>query len=71
MNFEFMGFIIGAIGAIWMKASLHLFKEERDKPNIEGLISRQESPALKAFIKGLSLILIGLGMETVGRLFLH
>ncbi len=71
MNLEFIGFIIGVIGAIWMKASIHLFKEERDKPNIEGLVSRQESPALKAFIKGLSLILIGLGMETVARLFLH
>ncbi|MBI4490314.1 MAG: hypothetical protein HY694_14615 [Deltaproteobacteria bacterium] len=71
MNFEFMGFIVGVIGAIWMKASIHVLKEEGNKPRIDGLAPRQESPALKAFIKGLSLILIGLGMETVGRLFLH
>ena len=71
MNIEFAGFVIGMIGAIWMKASMHLFNEERDKPRIEGLAPRQESPALGAFLKGLSLILIGLGMETLARLFLH
>jgi hypothetical protein len=71
MNVEFAGFVIGVIGALWMKASMHLLKEERDKPEIEGLAPRRESPALGAFMKGLSLILIGLGMETMARLFLR
>lgn len=70
MNLEFAGFIIGIIGAIWMKASSHLLMEERNKPKIEGLAPRPENPALGAFIKGLSLILMGLGMETFARLFL-
>ena len=30
-----------------------------------------ENPALTAFIRGLSLVLIGLGIETYARLFLN
>jgi len=70
MNLEFFGFAIGAIGAIWMKISMHLMNRERNKPKVEGLAPRQDNPALDAFIKGLSLILIGLGIETIARLFL-
>ncbi|MFQ5902488.1 MAG: hypothetical protein ACE5JO_02245 [Candidatus Binatia bacterium] len=71
MNFEFAGFIIGVVGAIWLKVSMRLFNQEREKPEIEKLRPRLENPALEAFIRGLSLVLIGLGMETFARLFLN
>ena len=71
MNLEFVGFFIGIIGAMWMKISLSLFNQERSEPQVEGLSMERESPAMKAFIKGLSLILFGLGMETLARLFLN
>ena len=36
------------------------------------MIGREpEDPALRAFIRGLSLILLGLGLETYARLFLN
>lgn len=71
MNLEVVGFVIGIIGAMWMKLSLNLFNQERNKPEIEGLYGNRESPALTAFIKGVSLVLIGLGIETFARLFLN
>ncbi|MGH7772626.1 MAG: hypothetical protein ACREQA_10370 [Candidatus Binatia bacterium] len=71
MTLEVAGFIIGIIGAIWMKNALNLLNRERKKPEIEKIRPRLEDPALEAFIKGLTLILIGLGMETIARLFLN
>ncbi len=71
MSFEFAGFIIGVVGAIWIKVSMQLFNQERDKPEIEKLRPQLENPSLEAFVRGLSLILIGLGMETFARLFLN
>jgi hypothetical protein len=36
------------------------------------MIGREpDNPALKAFIRGLSLVLLGLGLETYARLFLN
>jgi hypothetical protein len=70
-NLHFAGFIIGVIGAIWMKNSINLLNKEREKPELETLRMRHESPAMKAFLWGLSLILVGLGMETIARLFLN
>lgn len=70
MTLHYAGLIIGVIGAIWMKSSINLLNKEREKSEIEILGLRQESPAIKAFIRGISLILIGLGLETVARLFL-
>ncbi len=71
MTLELAGFIIGIIGAIWMKISVNLLNQEKNKPEIAGIPPGRESPALRAFIKGLTLILIGLGIETFTRLFLN
>lgn len=71
MTLEFVGFIIGIIGAIWLKASMHLINQEKTKAPGRGLHPNEERPAVGAFIKGVSLILIGLGLETFSRLFLR
>jgi len=69
-SFELAGFVVGIIGAIWLKISMNFLKQERDQPETKKLLPGEESPAVTAFIEGLSLILIGLGMETFARLFL-
>jgi len=71
MNVEVIGFIVGVIGAIWMKVSMRLLDREREQPEIKRLRPGLESPALRAFIQALSLILLGLGIETFARLFLN
>jgi hypothetical protein len=71
MDIEGTGFIIGLIGAIWMKSSMNLIKEEKQQPELRMTGRETENPALKAFIRGLSLVLVGLGIETYARLFLN
>ena len=71
MGIEGIGFIIGLIGAIWMKSSMILMRERREQPELKMIGREPEDPAVKAFIRGLSLILLGLGLETYARLFLH
>jgi hypothetical protein len=71
MGIESIGFIIGLIGAIWMKRSINLMREGREQPELKMIGREPEDPALKAFIRGLSLILLGLGLETYARLFLN
>jgi hypothetical protein len=71
MGIESIGFIIGLIGAIWMKSSINLMHEGREQPELKMIGREPEDPALKAFIRGLSLILLGLGLETYARLFLN
>jgi hypothetical protein len=71
MNLEGMGFVIGIIGAIWLKSSMNLAREQREQPELKMIGREQEDPALRAFIRGLSLILLGLGLETYARLFLN
>ena len=71
MGIEGIGFIIGLIGAIWMKSSINLMRESREQPELKMIGREPENPALKAFIRGLSLILLGFGLETYARLFLH
>jgi hypothetical protein len=71
MGIESIGFIIGLIGAIWMKSSINLRREGREQPELKLIGREPEDPALKAFIRGLSLILLGLGLETYARLFLN
>jgi hypothetical protein len=71
MGIESIGFIIGLIGAIWMKSSINLMREGREQPELKMIGREPEDPALKAFIRGLSLILLGLGLETYARLFLN
>jgi hypothetical protein len=71
MDIESTGFIIGLIGAIWMKSAMNLIKEDRQQPELKMIGRETENPALKAFIRGLSLVLAGLGIETYARLFLN
>jgi hypothetical protein len=46
-------------------------REGREQPELKMIGREPEDPALKAFIRGLSLILLGLGLETYARLFLN
>jgi len=71
MGIEGLGFFIGVIGAIWLKSSINLMRERKEQPELKMIGREPEDPALKAFIRGLSLILLGLGLETYARLFLH
>lgn len=73
MNLESFGFVIGLVGAIWMKSSLNLMRAPREPQQIALLrtMGREpQEPALEAFIRGLALVLVGLGVETYARLFL-
>jgi hypothetical protein len=70
MDIEGLGFIIGLIGAILMKSSMNMIREYREQPELKMIGRETENPALKAFIRGLSLVLSGLGIETYARLFL-
>ena len=71
MDIEGLGFIIGLIGAIWLKSSMNMIREYREQPELKMIGRETENPALKAFIRGLSLVLSGLGIETYARLFLN
>ena len=73
MDLETFGFVIGLVGAIWMKSSLNLMRSQSEPQQIALLRTmgrESEEPALKAFIRGLALVLFGLGIETYARLFL-
>ena len=69
MDIETLGFIIGLIGAMYMKASIGLMRSSQPEPELRMIGREPENPALTAFLKGLVLILLGLGAETYGRLF--
>ena len=71
MGIEGTGFVIGLIGAIWMKSSMNLMRRQKQRPEVKMIGREEESPALKAFIRGLSLVLLGLAVETYARLFLQ
>jgi len=71
MDIEGLGFIIGLIGAIWLKSSMNMIREYREQPELKMIGRETENPALKAFMRGLSLVLSGLGIETYARLFLN
>jgi len=70
MGIEGLGFVIGVIGAIWLKSSINLMRERKAQTELKMIGREPEDPALTAFIRGLSLILLGLGLETYARLFL-
>jgi hypothetical protein len=71
MGIEGAGFVIGLIGAIWLKSSMNLMREYKDQPELRMIGREPENPALKAFLRGLTLVLLGLGIETYARLFLN
>jgi hypothetical protein len=70
MDIEGSGFVIGLIGAIWMKSSMNLMRDYQEPPEFKMIGRKPENPALKAFLRGLGLVLLGLGIETYARLFL-
>ena len=71
MDIEGAGFVIGLIGAIWMKSSMNLMREYKPQEEYRMIGREPENPALKAFVRGLSLVLLGLGIETYARLFIN
>jgi hypothetical protein len=72
MDLETMGFAIGIVGAVLVKASMSEIRKPRIFPELEKAVGREpESPALKIFARGLGLVLAGLALETYARLFLH
>lgn len=70
MDIEGAGFVVGLIGAIWMKSSIQRMSDSKPPAEYQMIGREPENPALKAFLRGLSFILLGLGMETYARLFL-
>lgn len=70
MTLDVIGFVIGLIGAVWMKSALGLLEQEKRNVQHQLLGHHRESPAVRAFIRGISLVLLGLGFETFARLFL-
>jgi hypothetical protein len=71
MDVEGIGIVIGLIGAIWLKSSMNTTRDVRGQPELKMIGREPEDPALKASLRGLSLVLLGLGLETYARLFLH
>lgn len=71
MDIEAAGFVIGLIGAMWMKSSMNLMREYKPQAEYTMVGREPENPALKAFLRGLSLVLLGLGIETYARVFLN
>jgi len=71
MDIEGIGFVVGVIGAVWMKSSMNLMRDYKEQPEFKMIGREAENPAQKAFLRGLSLVLLGLGVETYARLFLH
>ena len=48
MGIEGIGFIIGLIGAIWMKSSINLMRESTEQPELKMIGREPENPALTA-----------------------
>jgi hypothetical protein len=71
VDIEGAGFVIGLIGAIWLKSSMNLMRGYKDQPELKMIGREPENPALKNFLRGLTLVLLGLGIETYARLFLN
>lgn len=70
MDVEGAGFVVGLIGALWMKSSIPRMRDAKPQAEYSMIGREPENPAVKAFVRGLSLILLGLAMETYARLFL-
>jgi hypothetical protein len=70
MDVETVGFVIGLIGAVVLKSSMSLMNQHSSNPILEKSLGREpQNPALKTFLRGLTLVLVGLGLETYARLF--
>ena len=72
MDIETMGFIVGIIGAVLVKASMGEMRNQSGSPELQKSLGREpENLALKTFVRGLGLVLAGLGLETYARLFMN
>jgi hypothetical protein len=71
MDLEGLGFLIGLIGAVWMKSAMNLVQDGRLRPELGSLGQEPESPATRAFVRGLGLIVVGLALETYARVFVQ
>jgi hypothetical protein len=72
MDIETMGFVVGVIGAVLVKASMGEMRNPSALPELEKSLGREpENPTVKAFIRGMVLVLAGLGLETYARLFMN
>ena len=71
MDIEGAGFVIGLIGAVWMKISMNLMRDYAPQAEYKMIGREPENPALKAFVRGFALVLLGLGIETYARIFLN
>jgi hypothetical protein len=72
MDIETVGFIVGIIGAVLVKASMGDMRKRSVRLELEKSLGREpENPALKTFVRGLGLVLAGLGLETYARLFIN
>jgi hypothetical protein len=71
MDVETLGFSIGVVGAVLVKASLGSLRNQPAHSELNRALGREpENPALKTFIRGIGLVLAGLGLETYARIFL-
>jgi hypothetical protein len=71
MDIETLGFAIGLIGAVLVKASVGNLRKQPVDFEIAKSVGREpENLALKTFVRGLGLVLAGLGLETYARIFL-
>jgi hypothetical protein len=71
MDLEGAGFIIGLIGAVGMKSAMNLMREYKPQAELKMIGREAENPALKAFVRGLALVLLGLSLETYARIFVN
>jgi hypothetical protein len=72
MDIETMGFVVGIIGAVLVKASVGDMRNPSALRELDKSLGREpENPALKTFVRGLGLVLAGLGLETYARLFMN
>jgi hypothetical protein len=70
MDLEALGFALGLIGAVLMKASMRRLRQPPAHAELEISLGREpENPALKTFVRGLGLVLAGLAIETCARIF--
>jgi hypothetical protein len=71
MDIESLGFVIGLVGAVILKSSMNLMNEQSTHGALQQSMGREpENLAWKTFLRGLTLVLLGLGLETYARLFL-
>jgi hypothetical protein len=70
MTIENLGFVVGIVGALLVKASAGSMTNHPVRSQLEESMGRKaENVALKTFVRGIGLVLAGLGLETYARVF--